>query len=280
MTFLSFLRSLAPGLVALLAACSTLADSMPAVDSAATETPSRRGYLYPEQIPDGLALIPPPPAPGSVQARLDEAVAAEAIALNGSARFQQARLDSEMGFPASANHFACAIGMAVDEEHMPTLYHLLQRAQYDAGGQSTRTAKAHYQRPRPFMVNGAPVCTPEWEDALRANGSYPSGHTATGWAMALILAELIPERATPILKRGRSYGHSRLVCNVHWHSDVQQGQMLGAATVAALHANADFARDLAEAKREIATARSLNLPPPHDCAAEAAALDTELSEAR
>jgi len=267
------------GLAATLTAGSAFADSTPTTPDASETTP-RRGYLHGAQIPDSLALLPPPPAPGSVQAMLDDAVAAEAIALYGSARFRQARLDSEMGFPASANHFACAIDMAVDEAHMPTLYHLLKWAQHDAGGASTKAAKEHYQRPRPFMVNGQPVCTPEWDAALRGNGSYPSGHTATGWAMALILAELIPERATQILQRGRSYGHSRLVCNVHWYSDVQQGQMLGAATVAALHANAEFARDLAIAKRELDTARSLNLPPPHDCAEESAALATPLLEAR
>jgi len=268
------------GLIAALTTGSALADSTPAAAPEASETAPRRGYLHGAQIPDSLTLLPPPPAPGSIQAMLDDAVAAEAIALNGSARFQQARRDSEMGFPASANHFACAIGMAVDEAHTPTLYHLLKLAQHDAGGASTKAAKEYYQRPRPFMVNGQPVCTPEWDAALRGNGSYPSGHTATGWAMALILAELVPERATQILQRGRSYGHSRLVCNVHWYSDVQQGQMLGAATVAALHANVEFAHDLAIAKREIQTARTLHLPPPHDCAEESAALATSLEEAR
>jgi acid phosphatase (class A) len=33
--------------------------------------------------------------------------------------------------------------------------------------------------------------------------------------MGLILAELAPERATPILNRGRAYGESRVVCGVH-----------------------------------------------------------------
>jgi acid phosphatase (class A) len=46
--------------------------------------------------------------------------------------------------------------------------------------------------------------------------SYPSGHTAIGLAWALILCELFPENANLILDRGRAFGESRVVCNVHW----------------------------------------------------------------
>jgi len=71
------------------------------------------------------------------------------------------------------------------------------------------------------MENGAPVCTPEDEEVLRKDGFYPSGHTALGWAWALILTEIAPDRADAILARGRAFGVSRNICNVHWHSDVE-----------------------------------------------------------
>ena len=38
------------------------------------------------------------------------------------------------------------------------------------------------------MLDGQPICTPEKEQSLRAQGSYPSGHTSIGWAWALVLA--------------------------------------------------------------------------------------------
>ncbi|WP_157723057.1 acid phosphatase, partial [Stenotrophomonas pictorum] len=178
--------------------------------------------------------------------------------------------------PGSA---AAALGVTVDTQHTPALYRLLERSRIDASA-ATKAAKHHYQRPRPFMVNQQPTCTPDSEDGLRKSGSYPSGHTAIGWAWALILAEIDPQHATALLQRGRSYGHSRLVCNVHWHSDVLQGQRLGAATVARLHDDPQFSADLALARRELHYARSLKRTPPRDCAAETAALATELSEAR
>ena len=73
------------------------------------------------------------------------------------------------------------------------------------------------------------------------------------WAWALILAEVLPDQADVIMERGLDFGISRNVCNVHWHSDVVYGRMMGAAAVAALHANTEFIVDLEAAKKEVET---------------------------
>ena len=65
------------------------------------------------------------------------------------------------------------------------------------------------------------------------------------------LTELFPEQADVILERGKEFGISRMVCNVHWYSDVVGGRMMGAATVARLHAEEEFLTDLQAAKQEI-----------------------------
>jgi acid phosphatase (class A) len=104
------------------------------------------------------------------------------------------------------------------------------------------------------------------------SGSYPSGHTTIGWIWALILAEIAPERINAILSRGLAFGESRVVCNVHWESDVVAGRTLGAGVVARLHADAAFREDLEAAKVEFAAIRAKGLKPRRDCAAEAAAL--------
>lgn len=262
-----------------LAACASTPAPAPVLTRDMPASARATGYLQGDALPDSLALSPPPPAAGSAWAALDEAVAAHALALRDGPRFQQAHVDADLSFPAGANQFACALGVAVDAQHTPALYRLLERSRIDASA-ATRAAKTHYQRPRPFMVNGQPTCTPEDEEGLRHSGSYPSGHTAIGWAWALILSEIAPERATALLQRGRNYGHSRLVCNVHWYSDVQQGQALGAATVARLHDDLQFSADLMLAERELHHARTLGLPLPRDCAAEAATLAVEIPEAR
>jgi len=134
---------------------------------------------------------------------------------------------------------------------------ILRRTLADAG-LSTYAAKDHYQRPRPFVVNNTPTLIPGEEDHLAEDGSYPSGHTAIGWAWALILTEFFPEQTDAILERGKEFGISRMVCNVHWYSDVVAGRMMGAATVARLHANEDFLVDMEVAKMELGKLRSQN----------------------
>ena len=265
-------------LATMLGACSTVPSQSPITGDGESRTPAV-GYLTASTVPDSLALSPAPPAPGSVSAQLDDAVAAQALGMRGSARFTQAHIDADLSFPAGAEQFSCALGVAVNARTTPVLYRLLERSRIDASA-ATKAAKNHYQRPRPFMVNNAPTCTPDDEEGLRKSGSYPSGHTSIGWAWALILSEIAPDHATALIERGRSYGHSRLVCNVHWYSDVQQGQFMGAATVARLHDNPAFVADLAKAREELAHARTLNQPLPRDCAAETAALTSDIPEAR
>ncbi len=229
------------------------------------------GYLPSGAAPSSLTLLPPPPSPGSsAQARDDEAAKA-ALALHGTARWQQATEDADLSSLQAVETFACAVDVPINETDTPRLYVLMHRTMSDAG-LATYPTKNKYQRARPFTVNAGAICTPKEETFLRANGSYPSGHSAIGWGWALILTEIAPERADVILARGRSFGDSRVVCNVHWLSDVEEGRVLASATVAKLHSQADFRADLAAAGAEIAAARAKGLHPARDCAKENASL--------
>ena len=229
------------------------------------------GYLESKEYPDSLALIPPPPAPGSAAFTLDEDVARRTFALRGTPRFGLALSDFDLSFPHAAGTFSCALKAPVTEQDTPRLYRLLRRAMTDVA-LSTYAAKNHYSRQRPFVLNKEPICAPEKQAELEKDGSYPSGHTAIGWAWALILTEISPEQADAILARSRAYGESRNVCNHHWYSDVDWGRFMGAATVARLHANPAFRADLGAAKAELAAVRDKGRNPTRDCSAEAAAL--------
>lgn len=230
-----------------------------------------KGYLSADQLPDSADLLPPPPVPGSPAQALDEHLS-QVRSLRGTPRWEQAIVDSNVQFPSAASIFSCAIGIDINEHNAPRLYALLRRSRTDAAAVSD-AAKDLHQRPRPFMANGEATCTPEKEAGLAGNGSYPSGHTSIGAAWALILAELAPDRATQILDRGRHFGHSRMVCNVHWHSDVAAGRDMGAAVVARLHAEPAFRADMEVARAEMAALLASGAHPPRrDCAAEAAAL--------
>jgi acid phosphatase (class A) len=209
------------------------------------------GYLSPDELPNSLELLPPPPEEGSAAFALDRETSSAYHELRGTERWDRAIQDAELHFPEAAEAFSGILGISITEDDTPRLYMLLRRTLTDAG-LSTYAAKNHYVRQRPFMLNNEPICTPEDEEALRNDGSYPSGHTAVGWAWALILCEIFPEQTDAILARGRAFGESRMVCNVHWQSDVNAGRFMGAATVARLHADPGFMADLAAAKAEAA----------------------------
>jgi acid phosphatase (class A) len=229
------------------------------------------GYVPPDELPNSLALLPPPPAEGSPAFALDEEVSRNGLTLRDTLRWELAAEDAELMFPDAADTFSCALDAPITEKDTPRLYMLLRRTLADAG-LSTYRAKNHYQRERPFTMNQEPTCTPDDEAHLRKDGSYPSGHTAIGWAWALILSEIAPDRANEILARGRGFGESRVVCNVHWHSDVVEGRFMGAAAVARLHADPTFLADLAAAKKELERVRAKGLKPARDCQTEADAL--------
>jgi acid phosphatase (class A) len=229
------------------------------------------GYLRSEELPNSLVLLPPPPAEGSAGLALDRDVSLKSFAIRGTPRWTLATRDAEMMFPDAAETFSCALNAPITEQDTPHLYRLLRRTLADAAF-STFSAKKKYQRMRPFMVNGEPICRPDQEKHLKNDGSYPSGHTAFGWAWALILTEIAPERTDAILARGRAFGQSRIICNVHWHSDVVEGRFVGSATVARLHADPAFRAELEAAKAEFAVVRSNGLKPTRDCKNEVDAL--------
>jgi acid phosphatase (class A) len=226
------------------------------------------GYLPPMVVPDGVRILPPPPAPGSPLARADRQLFVATRKLKGSPRWKLAASDVDTG---PFEHFSCALGVKLTSATAPALARLLDRAETSG---VVDPVKQFYRKPRPFIGSKAPICQARTAHLI-ANGDYPSGHAANGWMEALILAELAPDRATEILARGRAFGESRMICGAHSLSAVQAGWLAGAAATAALHGSPAFRADLEAARAEMATVRA-KAPAPDAvaCRAEAAALAT------
>ena len=184
------------------------------------------GYLSKEEQLDSKVFVPPAPDETSALQELDTAWSERMLELRGTPRWDLAIQDAELAFPEAANTFSCALGITVSEKDTPALFMLLRRTLTDIG-LAPYSAKNAYARERPFMVSETPVCTPQDEDALRKDGSYPSGHTAIGWGWALILTELAPDRAEEILARGQAdmvaIGR-QLIADPFWPGKVLQGR--------------------------------------------------------
>ena len=237
---------------ALLAGCAAVETIVPPTELPEVRPGYVAGYLQPNQLPDTVAILPPPPAAGSAAAAADEELYRATRRLKETPRWAQAAKDAELRFPKATEHFSCALGVAISAEATPHLNMLLRRVRMDSSRANDKP-KDHYKRPRPFMVSKEPSCTPK-SDAAAKPDSYPSGHASIGWAWALTLAEVAPEKADAILARGYAYGQSRVVCGVHYRSDVESGRVVGAATVARLHADPVYTAQVALARKEVLAA--------------------------
>lgn len=250
-------RLLSPLALGLLAGCATTSASPPtspeAVGMISSSIPFPKGFLDPAALPDSLALLPPPPADGtSAKAADEEAFRAGAAA--PAERQALAAADADLSSWAQIiSSFEPIVGTSLSDGSKPNVEMLLRRAVTDSA-LSTYGAKNHYQRVRPFVQHNTGTCRPEDEASLRTDGSYPSGHTAIGWMLALVLTDLFPGQQDAILQRGYDFGQSRVVCRAHWMSDTVSGRTIAAATYARLQSDPTYEAQRDLARREVAEA--------------------------
>jgi acid phosphatase (class A) len=202
-----------------------------------------------------MVFLSPPPAADSPAGVADRTTFEQTRALQGSGRWQLAASDDRLGTRKVLGDFGCAAGIDFAGAEAPSLEKVLARAGADLFTM-VGAAKDHYQRPRPFVGKEAPICI-DVSPTFAASGSYPSGHSASAWLHALLLAELAPDHAAAIIARGRTFGESRVVCGVHYASDVEGGRITATALVAALHSSPQFEADMSAARAEVAKARAL-----------------------
>jgi acid phosphatase (class A) len=230
--------------------------------------PAIKPYLGPAGLPDTLKILPPAPQKGDVRYETDRKMFLGTRNLAGTPRFALALNDDQLSSQALMKDFRCALGVELTTKNAPKFMSMIPRVGRDASI-ATNLPKDHWKRQRPFLIDSGPTCIDQ-TGPIKDTWDYPSGHNTYSWAIGLILAELVPDRATEILVRARAYGESRLICGVHNMSAVENGRTNGGILVAALHSSPQFRTDMAAVRREIAAARMAGpAPDPAACAKEA-----------
>jgi acid phosphatase (class A) len=221
----------------------------------ATRPPARTRvrYLTPAETPDVEKVLQPAPVDGDARDIADRAIFRSTRALEGSARWALATSDNDISQSGLLKAFRCSADMDLTPQTSPLTATLLSRVSSESNG-SVGALKNTFARKRPFLVDEGKICvTPA---GLANSPDYPSGHTIAGWSVGLVLAELLPGRATDILNRARTIGESRVVCGVHNASAVDAGRIAATSMVAALHTSLSFKSDLEAAKAELEKIRS------------------------
>ena len=248
-----------------LGAAAVLAGAAVAQTAPAAKPSPSRGYLG-EAAPDTLKILPAAPKAGDIRDRADRAAFLATRPLKDTPRWALAIKDVNQF--TVVQEMRCAIGTELNPTNAPKTFALITRMAPDVS-RATNHPKDFYGRKRPYLIDEGPICVNK-DPALAASPDYPSGHATWGWSVALVLAELAPDRATEILTRGRAYGESRMVCGVHSMSAVEAARTNASALVAGLHGSAEFRSDLEAARAEVAKVRASGpAPDAAACAAEA-----------
>lgn len=165
-----------------------------------------------------VALFANPPAADSTVTRgeLDELLALQQRRTPRDAEAARADRKTEVW------QFAAALGLKPAQmRDLNALNELAEQVEDDIRPY-VRGAKHHFLRLRPYEVEARlKPCI----DDVRGDLSYPSGHATYGYVIALVLTDLVPERRAQLLARAQEFARQRMVCGVHFPSDLDAGRI-------------------------------------------------------
>jgi acid phosphatase (class A) len=232
-------------LFSILAATTLRADD----DTMTQPTPSVQTdtlhYLR-DSEPNAIALLAPPPLPGSPEQAADmaevRAVCHAAPSNDVAVAFTEKKF--------SILNFTPAIGPFLVPGKFPKTEAFLGRVQKDAET-VTDQAKDFYKRPRPYVLDPSLA-----SGRLEKSFSYPSGHSTESMVLALVLAEVFPDKHDTIIAEARNIGWHRVEIARHYPTDIYAGRVLAQAIVREMNKNTEFQQDLAAARAEVAPAET------------------------
>jgi acid phosphatase (class A) len=202
---------------------------------------AQAGMLAPGEFTAGRYL-PPPPDAVTTQREMDElhAIAARSTAEDRAV----AKRDAQNETPTIFNDAA-----GFDLSTSPQTFKLLTLVGEEEED-DTKDAKAYFHRDRPYAAEPAiKTCTPVKPG--KAANSYPSGHATRAFSMGVVLAGLVPARSQEILARASQYAERRLICGVHYRSDIVAGQQFGTVLALKLMQKPEFQALMTAAQAEL-----------------------------
>lgn len=210
--------------------------------SAQAKPSKQPNYVQPELL-HIERMLPSPPAADSVADRHEFRELLRLQKQRTAAEVAAAKADDE---EEDIFIFWDVMGSDFTKDKLPAMALLSARLKNDSEMVDPQL-KHLYRRPRPYVASSQihPIC------ALSQEPSYPSGHAMLGYLFAFALSDLVPEKHDAILHRADEYAQHRLVCGVHYRSDVEASRFASGVLWGAIIANAALRRDLDAARAEM-----------------------------
>jgi acid phosphatase (class A) len=200
-------------------------------------------FVAPEQVDLHKLLVPPPAdASSHTKAEIDELLSIQRDRTREAAA--EAATDAA---DRSIFRLGYMLGAGFTRERLPIVASFFERLGED-GMNVVDQAKRTWSRSRPFELNAdiRPCCVVQ-----SGSVSYPSGHAALGYLNAIVLGNMIPEKREAIFERAAQYGANRMVCGVHYSSDVEAGRISGTVIAAFAMQNPAFQQEFNKARDEL-----------------------------
>ena len=201
--------------------------------------------------PEAATLLAPPPAPDSAEAEADLNEVRAVYHAAGSN--DMAAAYAEKSF--SVFNFAAAAGPFLVESNLPKTAAFFAKVQADAAT-VTDAGKDFFKRPRPYTTDPSLA-----NGKLEKSFSYPSGHSTESMVLALVLADLLPDKREAILAHARQMGWHRVQIARHYPTDIYAGRTLALAIVKQFQKSSAFQKDFKAAQAELAAIRAALVRP-------------------
>jgi acid phosphatase (class A) len=198
--------------------------------------------FLPQDAVDLAAILPPPPPQDGAVTKAEVAEIHRSQANASQAENAQATADSK----EEVFLFASIFGPNFTAEKLPLATKFFALVG-DTEGEFVGPAKTLFGRPRPPLADATiPTC-----EKLKASASYPSGHSTFAYLEAIVLVQIVPEKRAEIFQRAAEFAQHRVICGVHYPSDIEAGKFSAFAIGTTLLKNPNFQEQLTPVKAEI-----------------------------
>ena len=206
-------------------------------------------FINPDSI-NVSAILPPPPKPGSEEAKYDNSY----IKYSAAAATENQKL---LGIAASRDSvfdYSLTLGIWFNPQVLPKTAALFREVTTETKT-ALQVAKNHFKRIRPGTWK-------ETGDPEKSEGyCYPSGHTTRAYVWANLLSNALPDQKNALHHQARQKAWYRVILGRHYPSDIRAGKTYGTFLAKEFLKSPEFQCKWIAACAEMKSARAEAHPP-------------------